>query len=197
MFSIVAFITSASLIFHLYKIKLSAKHDDHLFKFCALRREVMDYLRINHHEISKTEYKSIKQLLKVINNNIGLYSKHKATIFNLRKFIKYINNTKNLSDSSKKITKSKNKTINNFHNDLNRNIIKAFFGYTPFLYSEICLRLLPKIISILTRTGLHELNDFNNKLLIASKNFDVINADRKKFYIKTEFNNDTTKYHTK
>jgi hypothetical protein len=182
MFIVIASIVSLSLFVQLYRIKKCAKHDCYLYRFCALRREVMDYLRVNHDVILETEYESIKQLLTILNKTIDLYSKHKAaTIFNFRKFVKYVSSTKDLADSSKKIVSYDNETINNFRKNLNRNIIKAFFAYTPFLFEEICLRIFSLIIAALIKIGLFKLNALRSRLSIVSANFDSIDSDRKQF----------------
>ncbi len=183
MFLTVASILSLSLLVHLYKIKKHAKHDLYLYKFCALRRDVMNYLRINHDLVSRTEYESIKQLLNILNNTINLYSKHNAatTIFNFRKFVKYVKNTKDLADSSKKIVRSDNEIINDFRNSLNRNIVGAFFAYTPFLFEEACLRLLSLVVSGLINIGLSKLNNVKNSLLAVNQNFDSIDSYRREF----------------
>ncbi|MFT5704016.1 MAG: hypothetical protein ACJAZX_000747 [Rickettsiales bacterium] len=182
MFILVISIISASLFFNFLRVKKYSKHDRYLYKFCSSRRDVMDYLRMNHDIISEIEYEAIRQLLDTLNKTINLYSKDRAaTIFNFRRFIKYIKNTKDLADSSKKIINCNNETINGFRQNLNRNIVATFFAYTPFLLEEIFLRLFSSILSILIKIGLQKLSSLSNKLMVVNKNFHDIDSYRKEF----------------
>lgn len=182
MFILIISIISISLFFNFLKIRKYAKHDFYLYKFCALRRNIMTYLMVNQDVISKAEYKSIKQLVEVLNKTIHLYSKEEAaTIFNFRKFGKYVKNTKGLVDALKKASNSQNKTINDFRNELNRDIVAAFFAHTPFLFEEVCLKLLYAIVSGLIKIGLGKLSNVRNKLLIVSRSFNGIDSYRREF----------------
>lgn len=179
MFIFVASIISVSLIFQFLKIKKLKKYDRYLYNFCSLRKEVMNYLRVNHDIISKSEYESIKQIIVILNDTINIYSKNKmSTIFNFRRFAKYVKNTKDLVESSKKI-ECDNPTINNFRNSLNKNIIITFFAYTPFLLEEVFLRIVYLVVLILIKMGLRKLINLKNKLFTISQNCDDIEFYRK------------------
>jgi len=123
-FTVISTILVLSLALNFFKIKRHIKHDKYLYKFCQLRREIMSYLRINHDVLSKTEYQATKQILDVLNIAINLYSKNEASnLFNIRKFAKFVSETKHLSDSSKKLIECNNSTIKDFRDKLKRNII--------------------------------------------------------------------------
>ena len=179
-FTVITTIISLSLAFSFLKIRKHIKHDTYLYKFCSLRREVMSYLRINHDIISKQEYKATKQILGLINSTINLYSKDQAAnLFNFRRFRKFVKSTKDLSDSSRKIIDCDNQTINGFRDKLRRNIVITFFAYTPFLFEEICLRLLYLIGLLLVKIGMLKMSKFGNKLLALNEDFDSISSSKK------------------
>ena len=131
----------------------------------------MEYLRSNQDSISKTEYEVIKKILIILNHTIHWYSKYRTYLFNFRIFRKYINKTKKLSDSSQTIVKINNEVIDSFRYKLEIYILEAFFAYTPFLRSEIILKILLFATTILLKIGLKQISNLRKNLLIVRKDF--------------------------
>lgn len=174
-FIITSSIIVVSLIRSFFKIKRCAKHDKYLYKFCQLRRDIISYLRINHDIISKTEYLAIKQVLDLLNKTINLYSKNEAqNLFNIRKFAFFVKETKALSDSSKKFVECNNEVIKSFRNKLGSNIIDAFFAYTPFIFTEIFLKILYRVIRFFVKVQINKLKNFGDRLLALNEDFESI-----------------------
>ena len=179
-FTIVTAIIAISLVYNFFKIKKHEKHDEYLYKFCQLRRETMSYLRINHDIISKQEYAAAREILDVLNSTINLYSRNEASnLFNIRKFAKFVRDTKNLSDSSKNLIECNNSTINDFRDKLRRNIIVTFFAYTPFIFAEIILKLLYLIGLFFVKMQMLRLKKWGTRLLKLNEDFDSINSSKK------------------
>jgi hypothetical protein len=140
----------------------------------------MAYLRTNYEIISKQEYAATKQILDLLNNTINLYSKNEATtVFNIRKFAKFVKNTKNLSDSSRKLVKCSNPTINGFRDKLSRNIIITFFAYTPFIIAEIYLRFFYVVGLLFVKMGVLKLSKWGNGFLALNEDFEGMNSRKK------------------
>lgn len=140
----------------------------------------MSYLMINNDIISKQEYQAAKQILDVLNSTINLYSRNEASnLFNIRKFAKFVKETKHLSDSSKKLIECDNGTIKDFRDKLKRNIIVTFFAYTPFIFAEIILKLLYFVGLLFVKIQMLRLKKFGTKLLTLNEDFDSINSSKK------------------
>jgi len=125
-----------------YKIK---KHDDVLFQFCNIRRDVMKYLRDNMDHISQEEYKSLKHLLKQLNILIRDYEALTSMIFDLGHLFKEADKTRKYVLILEKIKLPDNKEIERLYFNQKRAMLYAFMRYTPFVRSII----LPVLVTSL------------------------------------------------
>ena len=120
------------------------KHDRVLFPFCQLRRDVMRFLYVNVIEntgsLSPAEYKSIRQLLNVLDGTIHNYNQHKTLMFNVRKIAKHLKMYRKVSKAALEIPD--HPEIREFHERIHRLLVAAFLAYTPLIRWELALRLI-------------------------------------------------------
>ena len=120
------------------------KHDRVLFPFCQLRRDVMYFLYMNVIEntdsLSPSEYKSVRQLLNVLDGTIHNYNQHKTLMFNVRKIAKHLKMYRKVSKVALEIPD--HPEIRKFHERIHRLLVAAFLAYTPLIRWELALRLI-------------------------------------------------------
>ena len=124
--------------------KETQKHDRVLFPFCQLRRDVMHFLYMNVIEntdsLSPSEYKSVRQLLNVLDGTIHNYNQHKTLMFNVRKIAKHLKMYRKMSKVVLEIPD--HPEIREFHGRIRWLLVAAFLAYTPLIRWELALRLI-------------------------------------------------------
>lgn len=131
-----------------FSVKSHEKHDRVLFAFCQIRRDLMAELREQFDSLSQQEYESAKFLLDTLNKVIRHYRSHKTFMFNLRKAHRVIKKDlrryhavqKRIHDRLSKVPPDTK--IAKLYGDFSRAVMVGFLTYTPFILSEIVLRLL-------------------------------------------------------
>ncbi|MGR3985377.1 MAG: hypothetical protein OD817_09070, partial [Gammaproteobacteria bacterium] len=88
-FTVSVFACFCAFFFYSWRnVTQAKKHDDVLFPFCQLRRDINRFLYENvldgARAISREEYASVRGLLKVVDVTIRNYNRHKTAMFNLR-----------------------------------------------------------------------------------------------------------------
>lgn len=130
-------------------VKKHEKHDRVLFRFCQIRRDLMKDLRDRYDTtLSRQEWQAANFLLEILNGVIQHYHSHKTTMFNLRKVRLMIkSDLQRYQDTQQKIKARlsevpKNTKVYELYGDFSRASLQSFFTYTPFIRTEILLRLL-------------------------------------------------------
>ena len=120
------------------------KHDRVLFPFCQLRRDIMRFLHLSVIEdtdsLSPAEYKSVRQLLNVLDGTIHNYNQHKTLMFNIRKIAKHLKMYRKVSKAALEIPD--HPEIREFHERTHRLLVATFLAYTPLIRWELALRLI-------------------------------------------------------
>ena len=120
------------------------KHDRVLFPFCQLRRDIMRFLHLSVIEdtdsLSPAEYKSVRQLLNVLDGTIHNYNQHKTLMFNIRKIAKHLKMYRKVSKAALEIPD--HPEIRKFHEHIRWLLVAAFLAYTPLIRWELALRLI-------------------------------------------------------
>ena len=120
------------------------KHDRVLFPFCQLRRDVMRFLHLSVIEdtdsLSSAEYKSVRQLLNILDGTIHNYNQHKTLMFNIKKIAKHLKMYRKVSKAALEIPD--HPEIREFHKCIHRLLVAAFLAYTPLIRWELALRLI-------------------------------------------------------
>ena len=86
MFYIVATLIAIFLIYQIISLRELKKHDEHLFRFCELRRESIKLLYEERDALGRNDYIALREMLGALNVTINNYRNHKTAIFNLRRF---------------------------------------------------------------------------------------------------------------
>ena len=127
-----------------HRQKEMQKHDRALFPFCQLRRDVMRFLYMNviknAGSLSSVEYKSVRQLLNVLDGTIHNYNQHKTLMFNVRKIAKHLQMYRKVSKVALEIPD--HPEIREFHERIHRLLVTTFLAYTPLIRWELALRLI-------------------------------------------------------
>lgn len=141
-------ISAAFAVSSYYSVKKHQKHDYVLFRFCQIRRDLMEELRGRFDTLTPCEYEAAEFLLSALNGIIRHYHNHKITMFNLRKMRRIVESDlqchqKVREDVKQQLSRVPSDTkISVLYNDFFRAATVAFLSYTPFIRCEIILRLL-------------------------------------------------------
>lgn len=126
--------------------KKAQKHDQTLFPFCQLRRDIMKFLYENMFvqpdTLSRAEYASVRRLSDALDATIHNYNRHKTVMFDLRKMAKYLGQYRHTLKQADALELSNNPEIRKFHVRFALCLVKAFLVYTPLIRSEFVLRLV-------------------------------------------------------
>lgn len=125
------------------------KHDVILYRFCQIRRDMMQLLRDRGEDLPPEDYKALRFFLRTLNNLIQRYSEDRFHMLNMRALALWARNNAELI---KKITipESDDPQIKQLKRRVNVAISYAFFEYTPFLRSEITFVLLNRIALLIS-----------------------------------------------
>lgn len=123
----------------LYRIR---KHDKVLYRFCQVRRDIMAYLRTRGFEMSKHDYFAVRDLLEVVSSTIHHFNACKATVFNFRTLNKMAREFRETGRVVEEIRLPKDPAAVEIFDAYRKAMIGAFLTYTPFMRSEILLRLI-------------------------------------------------------
>ena len=93
------------------------------------------------------------------------FEKCKTTVFNFRKFVLFLKFYRDAARQAESIHIPNDPEIIAFHYQYKSAIIGAFLAYTPFIRSEICVKLMVKLFMLLAKAGLKPLNGGANYLI--------------------------------
>ncbi|MGR3913016.1 MAG: hypothetical protein OD918_00575 [Gammaproteobacteria bacterium] len=147
-FLAVTFLALAMLAAQLQRIRMAQKraikHDRVLFPFCQLRRDVMQFLRETAFKkpqvLSREEYASARRLVEALDVTIRNYNRHKTVMFNLRKVETHLRAYRQSAKPAPALPD--NPRIREFHDRFRGLLVKACIAYTPWIRSELFLRLM-------------------------------------------------------
>lgn len=129
-----------------YRLNKVKTHDQVLFPFCQLRREIMGFLYENVFEkpgaLSREEYTSMRRLSEALDDAIHNYNDHKTMMFNIRKLEKYLEQYQHIVEQAQPVNLTDNPEIRKFHARFIQCFAKAFLAYTPLIRSELLLRFV-------------------------------------------------------
>lgn len=137
---VVAIFTLASYV----DIKRHERHDRVLFRFCQIRRDLMAELRARYQSLSREEFESMEFLLSLLDEVIQHYGRHKTAMFNFRKMRRAVERDLEhyrKTEREARLTRVPPGRITELYADFVRATAMAFVAYTPFLRTEIILRL--------------------------------------------------------
>jgi len=154
-----ALVTTIWMLFRVRKLK---RHDEVLYKFCGLRRQAMRYLRDedNLNSLSRQEYITLRKLVETINVTIEGYKTHKTVMFNLRYFMRFLREYKRYNKKTETIAKTDNIEIEELRDGIQKALLFGFMTYTPFIKSEVLVRVLVFLLSLLAHTGWKKVNGY-------------------------------------
>jgi hypothetical protein len=149
-----AIVTFIIRLFALHRMK---KHDLVLYRFCEIRRDLMNFLRDPAMNLDNVAYARTRSMLNVINYIIHEYDFCKRNLFNMRKFLNYFGEATKLATGLEKTGNSK---MDGIANDLVFAVVEAFFQFTPFLRSEATF----KIVQFFWKHLLSKMRDYNESI---------------------------------
>lgn len=153
MFYFVAGLISAFLVYQVINLRELRKHDEHLFRFCELRRDAISLLYNERETLSRNDYIALRKILKTLNLTINNYRTHKTVTFNLRRFLAYVKELRSLDHDTGKIS-TNNKDIINLNYRMHHVVCLAFLAYTPFLRSEVLASIVIKVLNACVEMGI-------------------------------------------
>lgn len=129
------------------------KHDRVLFPLCQIRRDVMQLLRDQGVEMTRDDYIYARSMLTSVSHVVSIYGDHKAKVFNLRSFLRFVKEYKATARELSQTPRTKHAALNEIERRLNAAMLKGFLAYTPFVKSEITLRVFLAVMQLLTHLG--------------------------------------------
>lgn len=144
------------LAYNLFRLRQIRLHDEVLYKFCQLRRDVVRTIDEDINGYSKQEYRQIRLLLDQLNSTIRNFTHMKKNIFTFKIFLELVKayidfNTKR---GSKSIKRSENDSIVLLYTQYNKTLIDGFISYVPFLRYRLIVSLMYTLIKLLSLIGL-------------------------------------------
>lgn len=153
------------LAFMILHLRLMGRHDRVLYRFCEIRREIMGLIRDKAFEMDRTDYYAFRDLLEVVSFTIHDYNACKLYAFNFRRFREWLKDAKQLA--GKVVTQ--NQCVLDLRSQYSRAMLEAFFAYTPFLKSELALKILVIAVKALMRlSGKYLSTNFKTVLEVAA-----------------------------
>ncbi len=140
-----------------HRRKESLKHDQVLFPFCQLRRDIMRFLHENVFEkpgaLSPDEYTAVRRLSDALDGAISNYNRHKTLMFNVRKMSNHLKVYERASQTTLQLPD--HPQIRAFYERAGRLLIKAFLAYTPLIRWELALKLVIAAYRAWSKEGQH------------------------------------------
>ena len=153
---------TAFSVFTFLNYKRVRKHDQMLFPFCQLRRDIIDYLKKNildaPNRISQKEGEAVLKLLDAVNQTIHNYNQHKTVMFNLREMQKHLKKYQRASSTALSIPD--NPEIHALYQRFGCLLVKAFIAYTPLIRSEVAVYLIAYVYRVAKTTGARQVTDY-------------------------------------
>jgi hypothetical protein len=135
-----------ALAFHVWRSwRREAKHDQVLFPFCELRRNIYRFLfdsMMADDAITHAEYKSVRRLARMLDDTIDHYNHHKTSTFNLRVLLRDMREYRHALRQADALDITENPEIQLFYRRFAVLLARAVIAYTPLIRWEIALRLL-------------------------------------------------------
>jgi len=101
---------------------------------------------MNHDRLSKEDYKDLRKLIECNNRIIENYRQHRVRIFDLRRFVEYIQTTKRTTEDVERV-KSNNPKIREVHDSLSYWIVKSFIEFTPLVGPTVFKQRLRSLLA--------------------------------------------------
>jgi len=146
----------------IWRVRKMKRHDGVLYRYCELRRQAMQYLRDEDKlsQLPRQDYIALRKMICMMNITIEQYKNHKLVMFNLREFVKYFRAYASANKKAAAITIIDNKEIEDLRKGLMKALFFGFMTYTPFIRSEIVVRLTIMILSFLAKAGIRKVNAY-------------------------------------
>jgi len=164
MFYLLILPISCFFLFQVYQLREMKKHDEHLFRFCELRRDSIDLLSNEYETSSRNDYVALRKLIEALNNTIHNYKSHKTVIFNFRLFARYLREFKSLEEKADEIS-TNNQDLLNLICRMQVSVFEAFLAYTPFFKSEIIVSITIRVLSAAVDSGISSVRKYRNSLV--------------------------------
>lgn len=124
------------------RLKQMRRHDRVLYKMCQVRRDIMALFRERGFELSKHDYFAVRSLLDVVSVTIHNFDECKTTVFNIRFLSRWAAEMRRRNKEIDTFAVPKDDEALRIFNAYRKATVSAFFTYTPFIRSEVFLRLL-------------------------------------------------------
>lgn len=167
MLSIILIPALAVVLYGVIQVREARKHDRVLYRFCQIRRDVMDVLRSENQSLSAEDYAAGRRLLDFLNLTISLYREHRTKMFDWRAFVRFAREYRQSATQIVALSSTRHKALSNAVMKTGWAALLGFLAYTPFIKSETALRLTASAVEWLARIAkgkveqrLRRANDF-------------------------------------
>jgi hypothetical protein len=151
--------TMIGLLWMIRVLRKMEKHDRVLFPICQDRRDLMSFIRQSYDAdtLTREDYLYARWMLDALNNTVALYNDHKARLFNFRAYLRFLKKYLESSQELKSMPRTENHQLREIEKKISADLSRGFISYTPFLRSEVLVRVLIFLLSALAHLGLKKL----------------------------------------
>ncbi len=128
------------------------KHDQVLYAFCQVRRDAMSLVREHNLALTRDDYLALREIVDATSATIHDYNLCKIYVFNFRRFLAAIRRFKGIELKTNEGEVLKYEIVR-LRNSFGRALVFSFFTFTPFLKSELVLKLLQRTLTGLATLG--------------------------------------------
>lgn len=169
--------SSLLLLFMLVRLNKIKKHDLVLYRFCQIRRDAIALVDNRQDELTKKEYASVRSILDCTSVMIHEYEACKSAIFNFRKFLSFLKHYREKAQEADRVKIPNDQQIIDLHHKYRYALAMAFLAYTPYIRSELLIRVLIAIFVLLGKLGVKSLKSGVNYLTWAGEELRKMHDD--------------------
>jgi hypothetical protein len=136
---------------YLYRMR---KDDIVLYRFCELRRHTVQLIADNAEGLTADDYLYARYMLEVMNSTVSAFKRNRHLMFNLRAFIRFLRRYKLSAEDIARVPRTQREDLMKIEREFAGAMGKGFIAYTPFMRSELAVRLLALAASFVASVGI-------------------------------------------
>lgn len=157
-------VMSAFMIVRLARLE---KHDRVLFRFCEVRRRLMQLLRDAGTELSPSDYAAARELLNMLEAAIQDYPRTKQVLLNGRQFLRFLDAYSSTAGAVERLPAIHDARLREVRVQFARAIFLGYLEYTLLLRSELLARWSIASFLFFAHLGLRRMRSLAGALITA------------------------------
>lgn len=167
MFSIALLPVLVMSAFMIVRLARLEKHDRVLFRFCAVRRQLMQLLRESGTDLSRHDYAAARELLDMLDAAIQNYHQTKQVLLNGRRFLRFLNAYSTTAGAVERLPAIHDARLREVRVQFARAVFLGYLEYTLLLRSELLARWSIASFLFFAHLGLRRMRSLAGALITA------------------------------